>query len=127
MTKIGTVIGAMASFVVLAAGGTSSLAQESGTVKAPYLRVEWQLESARGKWQNVCGRVYNEREVPARHVTIMFEGFDAQGRQVSQRFGEVIGDVPAGAYSIFCLMIQAGGASYRVTVPAVEWGFNAGQ
>jgi hypothetical protein len=45
---------------------------------------------------------------------------------VSKRFGEVVGDVPASSYSIFCLMVPDKGTTYRVSVPTVEWGgFNA--
>jgi hypothetical protein len=46
---------------------------------------------------------------------------------VARRFGEVIGDVPASGYSIFCLLVPAKGTTYRVTVPAVDWGFGSGQ
>ncbi len=117
-----TLVGGAATIALLVGAATHAAAQESGTVRAPYLRVEWQLDSARGQWRNACGRVFNDREMPARHVMIMFEGFDSEGHQVSRRFGEVVGDVPAGGYSIFCLMVKAGGATYKVSVPAVEWG-----
>jgi hypothetical protein len=110
--------------LALGVAGTA-VAQDSGSIKAPYLRVEWQLESTRGAFRNVCGRVFNEREVAARNVVILFEGLDNGGQPVSRRFGEVIGGVPAGSYSIFCLMVPAKGETYRVTVPAVDWGFNA--
>jgi hypothetical protein len=116
MATTGLVLGAEA----IAAG------QEMGTAQAANLRVQWELEAGRGAWRNFCGRVYNDREVPARHVVILFEGFDGAGQQVSRRFGEVIGDVPASGYSIFCLMVPAKGTTYRVTVPAVEWGFSTG-
>ncbi len=125
MTKVRTLIGAMV-WIGLLGGAGAAAAQEAGSVKAAYLRVDWELESARGAWRNFCGRVYNDREVPARHVVILFEGFDGGGQQVSRRFGEVIGDVPASGYSIFCLLVPAKGTTYRVTVPAVDWG-SAGQ
>jgi len=112
----------MGSMGLLAGAAGGATAQDSGTVQVPYLRVEWQFDSVRGNYRNACGRVFNDREVPARHVMIMFEGLDSSGQQVSRRFGEVIGDVPPRAYSIFCLMVKSGGASYRVTVPAVDWG-----
>jgi hypothetical protein len=110
----------------LPAGAQVVLAQDSGTAKLPYLRVEWQLESTRGSYRNFCGRVYNDRQVPARTVIILFEGFDGAGQPVSRRFGEVIGGVQAFSYSIFCLLVPAGGTTYRVTVPTVDWG-GAGQ
>lgn len=122
MAKVRTLVGAMASLGLLVEAASGAVAQESGTAQAPYLRVEWQFDSARGDYRNVCGRVFNDRDTPARHVMIVFEGFDGSGKQVSRRFGEVVGGVPPRTYSIFCLMVKSGGASYRVTVPAVDWG-----
>jgi hypothetical protein len=125
MTKINVWIGLL-GLIALLAGAEAAIAQDSGTTKLPYLRVEWQLESTRGAYRNFCGRVYNDRQVPARTVIILFEGFDGAGQQVSRRFGEVIGGVQASSYSIFCLLVPAGGTTYRVTVPTVDWG-GAGQ
>lgn len=119
MIRVLALIAALASTGVLA--GVAA-AQDSGTARAPYLRLEWQFDSARGEYRNACGRVFNDRDVPARHVMIVFEGFDGEGKQVSRRFGEVVGDVPGRAYAIFCLMVKAGAATYRVSVPAVDWG-----
>ncbi len=122
MTKARTLVGGTGAVALLAGVLTGAAAQDSGTAQAPYLRVEWQMDSARGQWRNACGRVFNDRDTPARHVMIMFEGFDSEGHQVSRRFGEVVGDVPGHGYSVFCLMVKAGGATYKVSVPAVEWG-----
>lgn len=108
---------------LLAVAATAALAQnQKGTAQAPYLRVEWEFDSARGNYQNACGRVFNDREMPARRVVIVFEGFDSAGNKVSSRFGEVVGDVPPRGYAIFCLLVKSGGASYQVTVPGVDWG-----
>ena len=122
VTRVRTLIGAVASIGLLVGAGSAAVAQQKGTAQVPYLRVEWEFDSARGAWQNACGRVYNDREVPARHVMIMFEGFDGAGKKVSSRFGEVVGDVPPRSYSIFCLMVKSGGATYQVSVPGVDWG-----
>jgi hypothetical protein len=121
VSTVRMLIGVFVSTWLVTSVGAS--AQESGSTKVPpYLRVEWQLESTRGAFRNFCGRVYNDREVPARGVVILFEGFDSDGQPVSRRFGEVIGDVQASSYSIFCLMVPAKGTTYRVTVPRVDWG-----
>jgi len=125
--KVRTLIGALASIGALVLSADAAVAQEKGSAAAPYLRVDWELESGRGQWRNFCGRVYNDRQVPARHVIILFEGFDGAGQQVSRRFGEVIGEVPSNGYSIFCLLVPSKGTTYRVTVPAVDWGFSGGQ
>src|SRR5712691_6150446 len=127
MMRVRTLIAVMASIGPLVGGGIAAVAQETGSAQAPYLRVEWELEKGRGGYRNFCGRVYNDRGVPARRVVILFEGFDGGEQPVARRFGEVIGDVPASGYSIFCLLVPAKGTTYRVTVPAVEWGFSSGQ
>jgi hypothetical protein len=121
-------IGAVAWIAVLAGGMTAAVAQGKGTAEAPpYLRMEWEFDSARGSWQNACGRVFNERDVAARHVMIVFDGFDPEGKKVSSRFGEVVGDVPPRGSAIFCLQVKTGAASYRVSVPGVDWGYGGGQ
>ncbi len=122
VTRVRTLIGAVASIGLLVGAGSAAVAQQKGTAQAPYLRVEWEFDSARGAWQNACGRIFNDREVPARHVMIMFEGFDGAGKKVSSRFGEVVGDVPPRSYSIFCLMVKSGGTTYQVSIPTVDWG-----
>ena len=120
-----TMRAAIAALVVIgcaALGARPAAAQDGGTAQAPYLRLEWQFDSARGEYKNACGRVFNDRDVPARHVMVVFDGFDAEGKQVSRRFGEVVGDVPSRAYSIFCLQVKTGAATYRVSMPSVDWG-----
>ena len=126
MTKVRTLIGAALALGLLLAMPAAALAQTSGTVEVPDLRVEWEQVSMRGEWRNICGRVYNSRGVPATHVFIMFDGLDEAGKTVSSRFAEVIGEVPMRGSAIFCQMVPAKGVSYRVTVPRVDWGTSAG-
>jgi hypothetical protein len=127
VTMVRALSGVLASVWLLVGAASAAVAQNKGTAQAPYLRLEWQFESARGAWQNACGRVFNDRDVAARHVMIMFDGFDAEGKKVSSRFGEVVGDVPARGYAIFCLQVKSGGASYQVSIPGVDWGYGGGQ
>ena len=123
MTRVGLLLAGMASIGLLAIAEHAAVAQDSGTAQAPpYLRLDWQFDSARGAYRNACGRVYNDRDTPARNVMIQFDGFDAEGKKVSSRFGQVVGDVPSRAYSIFCLQVKGGATSYRVTIPTVDWG-----
>src|SRR5262249_18704807 len=86
--------------------------QTKGTATSGTLRLEWEFDSARGVWQNACGKVYNDRDVPARHVLIMFDGYDGDGQKVSSRTGEVVGDVPPRGSAIFCLQVKAGATKY---------------
>jgi hypothetical protein len=127
VTRFRPLIGALASMWLLVGASSAVVAQNKGTTQVPYLRMEWEFESARGAWQNACGRVFNDRDVAARHVMIMFEGFDSQGKKVSSRFGEVVGDVPPRGYAIFCLQVKSGGATYQASIPGAEWGGVGGQ
>ena len=127
VTRVRTLSGALASIWLLVGAASAAVAQNKGTAQAPYLRMEWEFESARGAWQNACGRVFNDRDVAARHVMIVFEGFDAEGKKVSSRFGEVVGDVPARGYAIFCLQVKTGGATSQASIPGVDWGSGGGQ
>ncbi len=102
-------------------------AQEKGTATGPSLRVEWELSGERSGFRNMCGRVYNSRQTTARRVGLLAEGIDGAGQVVSTRYKEVLGDVPASGYSFFCVPLQAGAATYRVTVRGVDWGFESGQ
>lgn len=101
----------------------ASRSQESGSASAPYLRVEWELQAPRGGYRNMCGRVYNTRHVTARRVGLLAEGLDGAGQVVSSRFKEVLGDVPSSGYSYFCVPLQTGATTYRVSVRTVDWGF----
>lgn len=127
VTRGRTLNAVLASIWLLVGAAGAAVAQDKGTVQVPYLRLEWEFDSARGAWQNACGRVFNDRDVAARHVMIMFEGFDSEGKKVSSRFGEVVGDVPPRGYAVFCLQVKSGGAAYRVSVPGVDWGYAGGQ
>jgi len=122
----GARIGAMAVLGLLVGSGSSGHAQDKGEVQLQDLRVDWEVVSTRGAWRNVCGRVFNERGEPARNVFVQFDGIEG-GKVVSSRFIEVVGDVPAHGYAIYCMQVSTKGTSYRVTVPTVAWGFTQGQ
>ncbi len=101
-------------------------AQDKGTATSPPLRVEWELSVPHGGYRNMCGRVYNSHHLTARRVGLLAEGLDGNGKVVSSRYKEVLGDVPAAGYSFFCVPLEAGAATYRVSIRGVDWGF-AGQ
>ncbi len=121
----------LVALVVMVGTGLSlpalSHSQDKGTATAPYLRVEWELSAARGGYRNMCGRVYNTRSVTARRVGLLAEGIDGAGQVVSTRYKEVLGDVPGSGYSFFCVPLEAGAATYRVSVRGADWGFESGQ
>jgi len=101
-------------------------APTKGTAISGNLRLEWEFDSTRGSWQNACGKVFNDRDVPARHVLITFDGYDGAGQKVSSRTGEVVGDVPPRGYAIFCLQVKTGATTYQASVPGVDWGYAGG-
>jgi len=101
-------------------------AQDKGTATSPPLRVEWELSVPHGNYRNMCGRVYNSHHLTAHRVGLLAEGLDGAGKVVSSRYKEVLGDVPASGYSFFCVPLEAGAATYRVSIRGVDWGF-AGQ
>ncbi|HXJ82349.1 MAG TPA: hypothetical protein VMS64_27155 [Candidatus Methylomirabilis sp.] len=105
---------------------TKGPAQTKGTTTSGNLRLEWEFDSTRGSWQNACGKVYNDRDVAARHVLITFDGYDGAGQKVSSRTGEVVGDVPPRGYAIFCLQVKTGATRYQASVPGVDWGYAGG-
>ena len=87
------------------------------------VRVEWTLERTKRPLWALCGSVYNDRPVPARHVELLVESLDASGSSTSGRVLHSFYDVPAGSRSIFCLPVPAGSGPYRVSVQAVDWGY----
>ena len=127
MTRIRISIGAIVALGLVLGVAPAGVAQLAGTAQVPFLRLEWEQVSMRGEWRNFCGRVYNDRQMTARRVFIMFEGLDDGGQVVSNRSAEVIGDVPTRGSAIFCLLVPAKGTTYRVTVPRIDWGDSGGQ
>ena len=113
-------------FALVLGSPALSHSQDTGSASTPYIRVEWELQAPRGAYRSMCGRVYNTRHVTARRVGLLAEGLDTSGQVVSSRIKEVLGDVPVAGYSYFCVPLQTGAATYRVSVRSVDWGF-AGQ
>ncbi len=107
---------------------TTARAQDTGSVSDSYLRVDWELQgTARGGFRPMCGRVYNNRHVTALRVGLVAEGLDTAGQVISSRYKEILGDVPAGGYSYFCVPLEAGATTYRLSIRSVDWGFATGQ
>ena len=104
---------------------TAAVAPTKGSAQSSNLRVEWEFDSARGDWQNACGTVHNDTDMPARRVMLRFDGYDGEGKKVSSRSAPVVGDVPPRGSAIFCLQVKTGASRYQVSVPGVDWGFSA--
>ncbi len=89
-----------------------------------HVRVEWSLERTKRALWALCGSVYNDYHIPARHVELLVEAGGASGGPESSRVLHAVNDVPAGSRAIFCLPVPAGTAEYRVTVRGIEWGYH---
>ena len=99
---------------------STSPAQEAVDA-ASSLRLRWEVDPPASGLQTVCGRVFNDRPMSVRRVRLRLEGLDERGAVTRTRDGEVLGQVSPGSAGLFCMTTQAGAASYRVTIVAVEW------
>jgi hypothetical protein len=114
----------MAGVMLLAGAATAARvdAQASSVSGDQLVRIEWTVDPARGKWQPVCGYVYNDAPQATREVRLLVEGRDAADRVVDARRYSVLGYIPARGRSYFCSTAAAGAARYSVTVEGVQWG-----
>jgi hypothetical protein len=109
------------ALLAAAAPGARAGAQSPAATGDP-VRIEWTADPARGKWQPVCGYVYNDAPQSTREVRLLVEGRDAADRVVDARRYSVLGYIPPRGRSYFCSTAAAGAARYSVTVEGVQWG-----
>jgi hypothetical protein len=110
------------TFAVIPTGGW---AQNFGG--SPSMRVQWEADSPRNGLQAVCGRVFNDHRVTAVRVRLQVEGLDASGLVINSRATEVLGEVRSEGNAFFCVPVQAGVTTYRVTVSGADWMFDSGE
>jgi hypothetical protein len=103
---------------LLALYPSTNQAQETGGATA--LRIRWESDQPVSGLQAVCGRVFNDGPMDARHVRVRVEGLDERGGVTGRRDGDV-GQVWSGSIGRFCLTMSAGAATYRVTIVGAEW------
>lgn len=94
---------------------------------APSLRVQWEADPPRGDIQAVCGEVFNDGTLAAQHVRLLVEELDGGGRVINRRDLEVLGEVPSGGKSYFCVPEPAGAATYRLTIMGADPMTTSGQ
>jgi hypothetical protein len=109
---------------LLLAQAAVAYAQGPGSGSERDVRVEWALERTNRPLWTLCGSVYNDRHVPARHVQLRVERLDDSGSSPGSRVLHSVNDVPAGSRTIFCLPVPAGSGPYRVIVEGVDWGYH---
>jgi len=78
--------------IVLTSSGVWRLeAQGAALSPVPGLRLEWTTEATAGKWQHVCGYLYNDTPNVPRQVRLLVEARDSSGRVVDWRVAPVLG------------------------------------
>ncbi len=110
---------------LLAAG--AARAEILGRTQDQGLRAEWSVEQTKRGRPQISGYVYNERDQWAATVRLLVEALDATGQVTGSGIGYVYGDVPPRSRAYFEVPVPAQGASYRITIRAVDWrGYGTG-
>lgn len=98
-----------------------AMGQAQEPAGAMSLRVQWEADVPRNGLQAVCGHVFNDRPMSAVRVRLRVEGLDGQGGVTGRREADVLGSVPSGGNTLYCITMFAGAATYRVTVIGADW------
>ncbi len=86
------------------------------------LRVEWTAGPTTGKWQHLCGHIYNDAPLATREVQLLVEGRDTSDRVIDSRRAWVLGYISPWGRTYFCSTAAAGAARYSVTIVGAQWG-----
>ena len=115
----------MAALALLSLGAASAPvpAQALGAASTvdPRIRLDWQVGAARGGRPVIQGYVYNDYGRPASDVRLLVETLDPSGAVIARHVGFIRGVVQLNDRAYFELPIRAPGASYRVSVTALDW------
>ena len=85
------------------------------------IRLDWQVGSGRGGRPVIQGYVFNDYGRPASDVHLLVETLDAAGAVIGRTIGFVRGVVHLNDRAYFEVPIKTPGASYRVSVTALDW------
>ncbi len=85
------------------------------------IRLDWQVGSGRGGRPVIQGYVFNDYGRPAADVHLLVETLDASGAVIGRTIGFVHGVVQFNDRVYFEVPIKTPGASYRVSVTALDW------
>jgi hypothetical protein len=107
--------------IVMTSSGGRVEAQARASLPDSRLRIEWTADPVPGKWQPVCGYLYNDTAVVPREVRLLVEARDSAGRIVDSRIAPVLGYVAPWGRTYFCSAAVAGAARYSVTVLGAQW------
>lgn len=110
------------ALLALGAGRPVSPAVALGAASTvdPRIRLDWQAGAGRGG-PVIQGYIYNDYGRPASEVHLLVETLDAAGAVIARDIGFVRGVVQLGDRVYFEVPLRMAGASYRVSVTALDW------
>jgi hypothetical protein len=106
--------------MVMVSGLDRLEAQAPASASTSRFRVEWTADPARGRWQRVCGYIYNDTPDAPREVRLLVEGRDQAERVIDAQVVPVLGYITPWGRTYFCSTATAGAARYSVTVIGAE-------
>jgi hypothetical protein len=114
------------AIVVVLALGIGSPARPAAALSAASsvdarIRLDWQVGSGRGGRPVIQGYVFNDFGRPAGDVHLLVETLDASGAVIGRTIGFVRGVIQYSDRVYFEVPIKTPGASYRVSVTALDW------
>jgi hypothetical protein len=115
---------ALAAAVMAAGwGGTAAPAAAAITPSGidERVRLDWEAGATRAGKPVIRGYVLNAHGRPAANVRLLVETLDGSGVVVARTIGFVPGVVQFNDRAYFEVPLKAPGASYRVTVSALDW------
>ena len=87
----------------------------------PRIRLDWEAGTGRGGRPVIQGYIYNDYGRPASEVHLLVETLDASGAVIARDIGFVRGVVQLNDRVYFEVPLKVAGASYRVSVTALDW------
>ena len=121
-TRVRLLLAALTLGALLPAGpaGPAAALSAAATVD-PRIRLDWEIGRGRGGRPVVQGYVYNDYGRPAGDVRLLVETLDGSGAIIGHTVGFVRGVVQLYDRAYFEVPVKIPGASYRVSVTALDW------
>ena len=118
-----TLLLAALALLPIGVGAAPTPAQALGATATvdPRIRLDWEVGATRGGRPVIQGYVYNDYGRPASDVRLLVEALDASGAVIARHVGFIRGVVQLNDRAYFELPIQTPGASYRLSVTALDW------
>lgn len=112
---------AIAVVLALGIGARPAAALSAASSVDARIRLDWQVGTGRGGRPVIQGYVFNDYGRPASDVHLLVETLDAAGAVIGRTIGFVRGVVQFNDRAYFEVPIKTPGASYRVSVTALDW------